>query len=303
MNDELSTDGRREGFLVGAIVGAALGRSTAVGPRDTRVDGTGGGVPQPAPSIPSAATNPPPTGRRRAPIALSDGLLQELVSGGVDLERLSGRWVEWLSDDGLDADPALFEALGHLREFNAPIEATALRGPAALAAVLPAALASASPKSMLSGAFHTARMLDPDPDSALSAAAVVIAASRLLEGSRDFVPDTLAMLRTNNADETLFGRFVAIAADPRTSPPVPVGVSPTVTDVAVWVLWQVQHRRRSAELLTDVTIRGEVSSTTASILAALLGARDGIGSWPNEWLEGAGEEVVLRRGLAKQLNG
>ncbi len=69
---------RREGFLVGAVVGSALAASTAactdlVAIRERL---TPGGRPR---SLGS------PAGQRRAATALADGLLEELLAGGVDL--------------------------------------------------------------------------------------------------------------------------------------------------------------------------------------------------------------------------
>ena len=80
---------RREGFLVGAVVGAALAGAA--------------------------------TGRRHAATALADALLVELTSGGVDLRRLAGRWIDWERENGATGDPLLHLALEHLREFDAPV--------------------------------------------------------------------------------------------------------------------------------------------------------------------------------------
>jgi ADP-ribosylglycohydrolase len=284
---------RREGFLAGAVIGAALAARTSAAsdPGVIREVLAAGARPL-----------PPPPGRRRAATALADGLLEELLGGGVDLQRLAGRWTTWGAEDGLDADPALLEALAHLREFDAPIGGTALRGPSALAAVLPAALASASPRSMLSGAFHTARLLDPDPESALAAAAVVVAASRLLEGHRDFMADVLGVLRANDADAAFFDRFQEIPRDPRQMPAAPVGASVSAAEVAIWVLWLTHHRPRSAEILTAMVSRGRVSPTAGAVLGALLGARDGLMAWPRAWCDEAGEGVTLRRAVAKTID-
>jgi hypothetical protein len=282
---------RCEGFLAGAAIGAALAARTAALTDPSAIGRALADTPLPL---------APPAGRRRAAIALSDGLIEELLAGGVDLQRLAEGWSRWAEDDGLDADPALLEALAHLREFQAPIGRTALRGASALAAVLPAALTAASPRSMISGAFHTARLLDPDPDSGLAATAVVVASSRLLAGSRDFVPDVLAMLRTNDADEELYGRFNAIPRDPRREPPVPRGPSASTLEVATWVLWVVHHRPRSAEALLAMVAHGRVSSTAGAVLGALLGGRDGLAAWPATWLEG--EDVVLRRRVAATIH-
>jgi ADP-ribosylglycohydrolase len=282
---------RREGFLVGAVIGATLAQRTASGDPAAIDDAVVAG---PTPL-------PPPPGQRHAAIALGDGLLEELLSGGVDLRRLASRWLAWWRADGFGADPALVQALEHLERFDAPAPSLDGTGPSALAAALPAALAAASPRSMVAGAFHTARLVDPDPASGLAAVSVVVAASRFLEGGRDLMPDVLALLRSNNAPEALFDRFRAIAADPRSEPPLPRGDDSRASVVAVWALWQAQHRPRGVEALRSMAARGGIAVTAGAVLGALLGARDGIEAWPAEWHDGAGENALRRHELAARL--
>ncbi len=267
---------RRRGFLLGAPVGVALAHR--------RTDAA------------------PPPGRRDAAVALGDGLLEELLSGGVDLRRLSRRWVAWWESDGLGADPALVEALTWLRDTDAPPSRLASRGPAAIVAALPAALASASPRTMTSGAFHTARLLDPDPDACLAAVAVVVAAARLLDGSRDVIPEVLTLLRTNRAGEALLDRFVAIVRDPRDAPAIPDGPGVAAVDAAVTVLWTVHHQPDPRVALGRLTATHMPNAAVLAATAALLGARDGTGQWPEAWLAAAGEEVTLREAVARRLD-
>jgi hypothetical protein len=289
--DSPPLEARREGFLVGAVVGAALAeRSRGDDPVALREALAAGPLP----------LSPPP-GRRHAAIALADGLLEELLGGGVDLRRLARRWVDWARRDGLGADRALVAALDHLEQFDAPPLDLGHRGPAAVVAALPAALAAGSPRAMVAGAFHTARLLDPDPGSGLAAVAVVVAAARLLEGSRDLMPDVLAMLRANEAAPELFDRFRAIVSEPGREPARPRGDATDAVTVAVWSLWITQHRPRSAEALVSMVAHGNIDVAAGATLGALLGARDGLASWPAAWLDGAGEEVVLRRAVAARL--
>lgn len=280
---------RREGFLAGAPIGAALAARTA-GLRD-------------AAAIRAAGLAPlaPPAGRRHAATALADGLLEELVSGGVDLRRLAGRWTAWLADDGLGADPALREGLEHLRTLDAPILQLTRYGPAPLTAALPAALTAASPRNMLNGTWHVARLLDPSDATGLAAVALVVAAARLLEGSRDFIADVLGVLRSNEAPAEVFALFAAIPRDPRSPPPMPRGDAPMPLAVAPWVLWQVHHRPRSDEALHAMVQAGDVSPHVGALLGALFGARDGLAAWPADWPGAAGEEVALRAALAARL--
>jgi hypothetical protein len=290
--DAPDLDSRRRGFLAGAVIGASLATrtTTATDAQEIAVALAEGPTPAPA-----------PVGRRHAAIALGDALLEELLSGGVDLQRLGGRWIRWWREDGFEADPALAAALAHLEEFNAPPSSPGSSGPAALAAALPAALAAASPRTMVSGAFHTARLIDPDPDSGLAAVSVVLAAARFLEGSRDFLPEVLGLLRTNGASTEMLDRFAAIAREPRLTPQPPRGTSPAAIEVALWALRIAQHRPRSVEALTTMVSHGGIGSTAGAVLGGLLGARDGIESWPLAWREGAGEDVKLRLILADRL--
>ncbi|MDZ4258306.1 MAG: ADP-ribosylglycohydrolase family protein [Gemmatimonadales bacterium] len=299
MNDHLATTGpspqaRIAGFLAGAPIGAALAaRTYGLTDPESILAALAG----------AAGVTPltPPVGRRPAAIALSDGLLEELVSGGVDLRRLAKRWVTWYAEDGLGADPALIEGLSHLRDFEAPPVALTAHGPAPLAAVLPAALTAGAPRTMLAGALHTARMLDPDEATGLAAVAVVVAASRLLQGYRDFIPDVVSVLRVNEAPPAMLDRFLAITRDPRSVPPVPRGVLPQPVDVAVWALWLAHHRPRSAEVLEAMVRGGGIAPVAGAVAGALLGARDGLDGWPAEWSSGAGEAVPLRSALAARL--
>jgi hypothetical protein len=271
---------RREGFLVGAVVGAALAASQP---------GQGG---QPL---------APPPGRRRAATALADGLLIELTGGGVDLQRLAGRWVDWRRDDGLDADPLLEAALDHLRDFDAPVSELPAGSVVALAAAVPAALASASPRAMISGSFHVARMLDPAESTGLATIATVLTAAALLEGRRDFVPDVVAALRANDASGPLVDAIRTIPRDPSSPPPLPRGINPDPVAAVTWLLWQLHHAARGLELLHEIAFATDISPTVGALAGALFGAREGIGSWPDEWISGAGEAVVLRQALAARL--
>jgi hypothetical protein len=284
---------RREGLLVGAAVGAGLAAATATASDAAAVTATlqDGEV----------AVAPPPPGSRRAATALADALISQLTGGGVDLHRLAGEWLEWQQADGAGIAPPLAEALAHLREFDAPAEQLATGNVAALAAVIPAALAAASPRAMISGSFHVARMLDPDPATAFAAVALVMAASVFLEGSRDFVADVTSWLRENGAPLRLFDAVRQIPKDPRSAPPVPAGNAPDPVDVAIWVLWTVHHRPRGGTVLREMALHGQVSPDVGAVLGALLGARDGMADWPAAWIDGAGEEALLRGKLGRRL--
>jgi hypothetical protein len=284
---------RRTGFLVGAVVGARLAARTTVclDAEAVRAALAASGV------TPLA----PPPGRRPAAVALGDGLLEEFLDGGVDLRRLGGRYLRWWREDGYEAGPLLEAALAQLEEFDAPVATLPRAGSAPLVAALPAALASATPATMVSGAFHVARLLDPSDEAALAAVSLVVAASRLLDGQRDFIPDVLALLRSNRAPEGVLEAVRAVPRDPRQAPPFPAGPEPEPTVTLAWLLWQLQHRPRSVVALTEMVQRGAASPVVGSLLGAMLGARDGMGSWPVEWIADAGEDVTLRHSIARRM--
>lgn len=285
----LSAAARREGFLVGAVVGARLAARTAACRDATAVrEAVGDGDVTPL---------PPPLGRRPAATALADALLEEFAAGGVDLRRLSSRWIAWWRADGFEAGPLLEAALSQIAEFDAPVATLPAAGSAPMVAALPAALASATPAAMVSGAFHVARLLDPSEEAGLCAVAAVLTGSRLLDGSRDFIPDVLALLRTNRAGEGLMEAVRAVPRDPRTSPAFPHGEEPEPVATLSWLLWQLQHRPRGVELLRELALRGGASPLLGALLGALVGARDGLAEWPSAWLSEAGDDVVLRRAL------
>lgn len=285
----LSSTARRKGFLVGAVVGARLAaRTAACHDAEAVLAALGDGDLTPL---------PPPLGRRPAATALADGLLEEFAEGGVDLRRLSARWVAWWREDGFEAGPLLDAALSQIAEFDAPAATLPAPGCAPMVAALPASLASATPATMVSGAFHVARLLDPSEEAGLSAVAIVLTGSRLLEGSRDFIPDVLAFLRANRAGEALLEQVRAVPRDPRTPPPFPEGVEPDPAATLAWLLWQLQHRPRGVEVLRDLALRGGASPLLGALVGALVGARDGLTDWPDHWFSGAGEDVVLRRAL------
>lgn len=291
----LDIDARRTGFLVGAVVGARLAARTATchDPDAVREALAGQGV------VPL----PPPAGRRPAAVALGDGLLEEFLEGGVDLRRLSGRYLAWWREDGFEAGPLLEAALAQMAEFDAPAATLPAAGTAPLVAALPAALASATPATMVSGAFHVARLLDPSEQAALAAVALVVTASRLLDGQRDFIPDVLALLRSNRAPEAMLEAVRAVPRDPRRAPPAPNGEEPDPTTTLAWLLWQLQHRPRGVEALTEMVQRGGLSPLVGSLFGAMIGARDGVGNWPAAWIGGAGEDARLRESIARRMHG
>ncbi len=293
MSAEFTPVKRLDGFLVGAVIGASLAASTAAHIDLSAIRDQLAPTGRPRPLA-------PPPGRRRAATALADALLEELLAGGVDLHRLSHRWCDWWREDGCDTDMLLAQALEHLRDFDAPVAQLPVPGAAVLSVVLPAALASASPRAMVAGAFHVARLLDPSEESGLAAVAIVVASAALLEGRRDVIPEVLAFMRANNAPEPMQEAVRDLPRHARRVPPVPRGQA-TAIEALCWLLWMVEYQPRAVEALTMMVLAGGVAPALGAVLGAMLGARDGRAEWPAEWIDGAGEEVALRAALARRV--
>jgi hypothetical protein len=145
-------------------------------------------------------------------------------------------------------------------------------------------------------------MLDPAETTALATVAAVVAAAAFLEGRRDFVADVVAALRANDAPDLVLNAMRTIPRDPRTPPPVPHGGTPDPLAAVTWLLWMAYHRPRGVEVLREMALAGGIAPTVGALAGALFGARDGIGSWPDDWLNGAGEDVVRRKTVAGRLS-
>ena len=263
----------REGLLIGIVAGASLG------------------------TPPGAASG----ARRPAAVALGDALLAEFLDGGVDLHRLARRWLDWEGEAGMSLPAPVSEALAHLREFDAPAPHLAVPNVTALAAALPAAIAGASPRAMVSGTFHVARLLDPGESTALCAVALTVAASIFLEGRRDFIADVISLLRANAAGEEMLERVRSIARDRRAVPELPRGGSPDPVATTVWALWQAHHRVRGVDAMHEVAAAGDADPAVGAVAGGLLGARDGLADWPREWLESVESQLEMRRRVLERI--
>ena len=117
-----------------------------------------------------------------------------------DLARLAQRWAEQAGDDA-PLDAGSLAGLAHLRENGAPREARrAGERPTLPLHLLPVALlAFENPRTVTALTWHLAALTHPDPESTWGAVAINVAASRLLQGHRDFVPDVIEALRNNEA--------------------------------------------------------------------------------------------------------
>ncbi len=205
----------------------------------------------------------PPTGEQ----LLAGVLLDELSGDALDLGRVIGRWVA-LADRPFDC-PVVARSLGELNRTGAPpAEGSFEPGLGATLVTLAGAVRLfQTPRNLVSGVYHLARLLDPHPIGTFTAVAAAVAAGRLLEGYRDFVPAVLDVLLANQAPEPLIAavrrapvwvRSPALAGAPETE----LGT----------VFWALHHFGQAPEVLDALAPAGPLGRT---IGRALLGARLG----------------------------
>jgi ADP-ribosylglycohydrolase len=217
-------------------------------------------------------------------LALTRILADELAAGRRDLQVLVHRWVaqHQAAPDGID--PETGAALAHLARHDAPPSEAAGAGSDPLVRVLPVALAAYdAPRTLVSATYHIATLTHPLPEVAWAAVAVNVALARFLQGKRDFVPDVIEALRSNEVPAAL------LAAVRR----VPLRTSRTATEDAPGqavadaeaALWLAYH-----EPVLERGIRGMATGKAAvgrtGLAGALMGARDGISAIPSAWTIG-----------------
>ncbi|MGH7658284.1 MAG: ADP-ribosylglycohydrolase family protein, partial [Gemmatimonadales bacterium] len=168
---------------------------------------------------------------------------------------------------------------------------------------LPVALATlASPRNLVSGTWHVARLLHPEERCAWGAVAVNIALARFLLGHRDFVPDVIEALRMNEAPADLIEVVRQVPLRRREDLPVmrePAGHVLHTVEVALWFAW---HEPKLERGLVWIANAGGDTDTNAAVAGALLGARDGEDAIPARWLAAVRDTDHLA-GLAEGLLG
>jgi hypothetical protein len=245
----------------GALVGLAVGRSLALGDR--------------------------PDGN----LALTRILADELGAGRRDLQALVHRWVARHAADPRGIEPETAAALAHLARHDAPPSQAAGKGSDPLMRVLPVALAAyRAPRTLVSATYHIAALTHPDPIVAWSAVAVNVALARFLQGKRDFLPDVVEALRSNEVPDALLAavRRVPLPPDPTAAGSGP-GMAVADAEAALRLAY---HEPLLDRGLRAVAALGVPAAGRAGLAGALLGARDGVGILPEEWTA-----LVDREGL------
>lgn len=220
-----------------------------------------------------------PAGSRLIELRLGEALAEELSAPEVDIHRLATRWAE-LGNPGDGLDPWTRTALAHIRTHDAPPSRLgAGAGPAVLGRTLPLTLRTATaPANLVSGTYHLTTLTHPDEEFGWAAVAVQFAVSLLLQGRRDFLPDTLAVLRNNSAPDTLLQPLRRIPALAREE--LPAAADGAVSG-AVIALWLAHHEPDLERGMAWLAEPGRLP--VAGVAGSLLGARDGERAFPERW--------------------
>ncbi len=229
---------------------------------------------------------------------------EALLQQPLELERLVGRWIDWARSGGAGLDAWTRKALEHIALHQSP--PAALAGPAgsaALARTVPVALAArATPANLLSGSFHLAWLLHPDPRCAWGAVAVNVAIARFLAGRRDFLPDVIEALRNNDAPAELLEAVRRVPLRRREEMAGPAEHQEPVVrsvELTLWLAWHEPRWERGMEWLSQTQ---PDAARHAPIAGAVLGARDGERAIPPACVNGIPKLADLRR-LAHRLVG
>jgi ADP-ribosyl-[dinitrogen reductase] hydrolase len=230
-------------------------------------------------------------------VALSLILGEELLTSPVDLRRIATRWADWARRDGRGIGPTTRDALRHFETHGVPPDApggAATNG--ALSRTLPLALATlGSARNRFSGTYHIAALTHPDPRSAWSAVALAVAASRLLKGYRDFIPDVIEVLRANDSPGEIVEAVRRVPLERREALPLDAASTgraiPTL-EIALWFAWHEPNLERGLIWLASA---GGDTDTNAAAAGGLMGARDGERAVPRRWIARLADPDRLRR--------
>ncbi|HET8649124.1 MAG TPA: ADP-ribosylglycohydrolase family protein [Gemmatimonadales bacterium] len=234
--------------------------------------------------------------------ALAVILAEELASPPLDFATVAHRWVDWARQDGRGIGDWTARALNHIATHDSPPASTggvATNG--ALTRCLPIALvAFGSPRNLVSATFHAAALTHPDPRCTWGAVAVNVAAARLLQASRDFLPDVIEALQANDAPAELLSAIRRVPVIEFAELPIEGEEGRGAVAAAQIALWTAHHEPILERGLTRLANAGGDTDTNAALAGALLGARDGEAAIPARWLSQI-PQVSHLRSLATQL--
>jgi hypothetical protein len=209
---------------------------------------------------------------RSGELRLIEALGRELRSAEIDFPRLVRMWAApqaapeaWLSDE----TPRAIETL--LTTGSPAADDSFGPGLGATLVTLPVALRThRTPANLVSGTYHISRLLDPHALGNWAAVTVNVAVACFMAGRRDFVPDALEALRSNEAPDALIESVqrVPIWKRPVTEP-APGREGALLRDLET-ILWALHHESTSERVETHLS-----GGLVRSIGFALIGARDG----------------------------
>lgn len=212
-----------------------------------------------------------------ARLGLARILGEELLVPDPDLAILARRWAASALDDSA-IDAGARAGFAYLREHGAPRQAR-LPGerPTLPMHLLPAALlAFENPRTLTGLTWHLAALTHPDPESTWGAVAVNVAAARLLQGHRDFVPDVIEALRNNEAPTLLLETVRRLPLLRRESIDALAGSGSPAIGATCAALWAAHTEPRTTTALGWLEQLPAPLVSAVAVGAGLLGARDGI---------------------------
>ncbi len=237
-------------------------------------------------------------------LALAIIQAEELLQPEIDLERLALRWVEWRQKDGRGIGTWTRRALDHIATHHSPpAETGGAAGNGSLPRTIPVALATVnSPANLVSGSFHLAHLLHPDPRCAWGAVAVNVAIAWFLQGERDFIPEVLQALTANDAPDELVNAVRRVPLEKMGDLPIVGPDAGHVVHCVEIALWFAYHEPRLERGLTWLVNAGGDTDSNAAVAGALMGARDGEAAIPARWLNEVPQVEKIGK-LAEQLTG
>lgn len=221
-----------------------------------------------------------PASPRLIELRLTHAVTEELLGPGIDIHRLATGWAS-LANPGDGLDPWTRTALSHIRTHDAPpARLGSGAGAAILSRTLPLTLRAApAPANLVSGTYHLTTLTHPDEEWGWGAVAVQFALSILLHGRRDFLPDTLAVLRNNSAPESLVEPLRRIPGMGRGDLPATVDSAVSSVLVALWLA----HHEPDLERGTGWLLEDSARQSLCIAVLPLWGARDGDRALPERW--------------------
>jgi ADP-ribosylglycohydrolase len=230
-------------------------------------------------------------------LALALLLAEELLEQEIDLRRLAQRWIRWAAEDGRGIGAWTRTALHHIATHDSPPASTGGRaGNGAVSRCLPVALATwRSPANLVSGTYHTAALTHPDERCTWSAVAVNVAAARLLQGKRDFVPDVIEALASNQAPDELIAAVRRVPLERREDLVLTGPASGYTVQCMEIALWFAAREPRLEPGLVWLAGAGGDTDTNAAVAGGLMGIRDGVDAIPRRWIAAIPEAERIGR--------